>query len=289
MASVFISYRREDAAAYAGRICDRLGSELSTERVFMDVQDIGPGEDFINAIDNRVASCDLLVAVIGPDWLRTLRERSGHDDFVRQEILSALRRKIPIIPLLVNGAVMPGRLDLPPELTALSRMNALEIRDSRFDDDIDELTGAVRRLTSSVTASRPRWIKAALAITGLALAISLWWFSWQTINIDGVWIAEMEKPGQKPYSILLNFASNEDRVVGTVEYPTGSAAVQEGKIRGTHISFFTSHVPDFSNEPAVIHWEGELNGDAIRLQVADPGGLASGIARRGPAIANPGN
>jgi TIR domain len=80
MAGVFISYRREDSGPYAGRLYDRLQAHFGKEQVFMDIDTLKPGEDFVEVLENTVASCDVLVAVIGRKWL-TVKIRSGSGDW----------------------------------------------------------------------------------------------------------------------------------------------------------------------------------------------------------------
>src|SRR5215471_14118111 len=98
MPGVFISYRREDSAGYSGRIYDHFRDRFGENNVFIDVDTILPGEDFVDVIEQKVASCDALVAVIGPHW-STSADESGTrridnpHDFVRLEIAAALARK----------------------------------------------------------------------------------------------------------------------------------------------------------------------------------------------------
>src|SRR5712671_6572552 len=144
MPRILISYRREDSAAYAGRIYDHLSQHFGAENVFMDVTTIKPGQDFSAIIERSVSSCDVLVAVIGNGWLTTtdpgkVRRLDRRDDFVRMEIRIALDRAITVIPVLVGGATMPQPEDLPPDLLDLSRRQALEISDTRFQQDVNQL------------------------------------------------------------------------------------------------------------------------------------------------------
>src|SRR5512147_473445 len=112
MSGIFISYRRDDSAPSAGRLCDRLGTEFGAEQVFMDVDDIPPGADFSAHISAKIGGCDALLAVIGKQWL-TARNAGGQlrlsdpDDLVAREIALALQRGIVVIPVLVEGATMP--------------------------------------------------------------------------------------------------------------------------------------------------------------------------------------
>ena len=108
MGGIFISYRREDSGGHAGRLCDRLTARFGNARVFMDLQDIAPGQNFAQSIDEMIATCNCVIAVIGPRWLETIQRRApGAEDFVQHEIAAALSRGITVIPVLVGGARMP--------------------------------------------------------------------------------------------------------------------------------------------------------------------------------------
>src|SRR6185369_8101255 len=126
---IFVSYRREDAAGHAGRLFDRLVSHFGRDRIFMDVDAIEPGQDFVTVIENAVGSCEILIAVIGKDWLSSTG-RTGRlnnpNDFVRLEIGTALSRDVRVIPVLVERASMPKPEDLPEDLVKLTRRNAVE-------------------------------------------------------------------------------------------------------------------------------------------------------------------
>jgi TIR domain len=143
--SIFISYRRQDSGDVTGRIYDRLVQQFGREAIFKDVDSIPLGVDFRGVLDNAVGQCNLLLAVIGRQWLSGQNESGARRlddprDFVRIEIESAIRRDIPVIPLLVQGAGMPGENDLPTSLQALVYRNAIPIRpDPDFHHDIDRL------------------------------------------------------------------------------------------------------------------------------------------------------
>src|SRR5687767_4239586 len=126
MTSLFISYRRDDAGGHAGRLSDRLIARFGADRVFMDVQDIQPGQNFEQAIEQTIAKCDHMIAVVGPRWLQILQARAAcGEDFVCHEISVALARGTTVIPVLVGGATMPARDQLPPALAAFSRCQAV--------------------------------------------------------------------------------------------------------------------------------------------------------------------
>lgn len=140
---IFVSYRRDDSSGHAGRLFDNLVSHFGRERIFMDIDTIEPGEDFVSVIENAVGSCDLLIAVIGQNWLRGTTGGTGRlddpNDFVRLEIAAALDRDIRVIPVLVQRAAMPLQRDLPDNLTKLARRNAIELSDLRWQNDVEQL------------------------------------------------------------------------------------------------------------------------------------------------------
>jgi len=158
---IFINYRREDDQAAAGRLYDRLLQHFDREQLFMDIEAIEPGVDFVKSLDEQVAACIAFIAVIGPRWLNA-RNNDGNPkldnptDYVRVEIESALKRDIRVIPVLVDGASMPRPSDLPPSLHALARRNAVEIAHHRFAADCDDLARHIKRaLGVATTPSAP--------------------------------------------------------------------------------------------------------------------------------------
>ena len=149
-AKVFINYRREDTAPYAGRLYDRLIAHFGEDQVFIDIDQVEPGEDFVEAIHRKVSACDIAIVAIGPNWLRPIdasgkRRLDDKEDFVRMEIVAALKRKIRVIPVLVGGARMPGKQDLPEALAPLSRRNAIELSEARFHTDVNRLIEAIEK------------------------------------------------------------------------------------------------------------------------------------------------
>ena len=146
---IFINYRRDDSAATAGRLHDRLAQTFGRKNLFMDVDHIPAGVDFVDYLPNQVAACDVFLAVIGPNWLDAKdddgrRRFDNPDDFVAIEIAAALARNIRVIPVLVDGARTPKAANLPNSVKPLVRRNAVEVRNSHFGRDAEELTNKVR-------------------------------------------------------------------------------------------------------------------------------------------------
>ncbi|HEV8257427.1 MAG TPA: CHASE2 domain-containing protein [Casimicrobiaceae bacterium] len=148
MSTVFISYRRDDASANAGRLCDWLKRQFSADNVFLDTEKIAPGEAFPRVLEERLAASDVLLAVIGPRWA-SISDAAGNrrianpKDFVALEVATALRRGSRVIPVLVGGAPMPTADQLPPALQGLEKLHAAAIDDSRFPQDFDNLVDAI--------------------------------------------------------------------------------------------------------------------------------------------------
>ena len=151
---IFISYRRDDSAGHAGRLFDRLSSHFNRERLFMDVDHIEPGEDFVQVIEDAVASSAVLLVIIGRRWLTSgdtiARRLDNPNDFVRLEVASALARNIRVIPVLVQNAIMPSPQDLPDDLLQLSRRNASELSDLRWNRDVDQLIGVLDKFLAKI-------------------------------------------------------------------------------------------------------------------------------------------
>jgi hypothetical protein len=147
--AIFLSYRRDDAEGEAGRLFDDLTAEFGTDKVFMDVAGIELGRDFRKVIDENVSSCGVLLAMIGKSWIDAKDEdgRRRLDaplDFVRLETASALKRDIPVIPVLVQRGRMPRPEELPEDVKDLAFRNAVELTHARWDSDVQLLIKALR-------------------------------------------------------------------------------------------------------------------------------------------------
>lgn len=155
MSKIFISYRREDSADVTGRLGERLREHFGDVNVFTDADDIPPGVDFRVHIEQAINQCDVLLAVIGKDWLgiknaNDERRLDEPADFVRVEIESALKRGIPVIPLMVRGASVPEQCQLPGSIRELAFRNALPVRpDPDFNNDADRLVRTLEKTLKS--------------------------------------------------------------------------------------------------------------------------------------------
>ena len=166
---IFISYRREETAYAAGWLFDRLADSYGSGQVFKDVDSIELGDDFVDVVTRAVGSCDVLLAIVGDQWL-TITGKEGQrrlddpDDFVRLEIEAALTRNVRVIPILVNDARMPRADELPPSLSRLTRRQALELSPARFEYDTSRLLKVLdRTLAEMRTAHEGEGAKSAPA------------------------------------------------------------------------------------------------------------------------------
>lgn len=154
MPGIFISYRRIDTLAWAGRLFADLRKRFGASQVFMDINgDIPRGADFEQVLTTALEGCDALLALIGPQWIGCersdkIRRLDAPDDWVRNEISTALRRNIPVMPVLLGGAPFPGEVELPEDLRALRKRQHAEVTDTRWDYDIGELIKDLIKLTS---------------------------------------------------------------------------------------------------------------------------------------------
>jgi hypothetical protein len=158
---IFLNYRREDAADAAGRLFDALAARFGDRQVFMDIDAIEPGVDFEEVVDQAVGTSDVLIAVIGRQWL-TVTDAQGRrrldnpDDYVRMELQAALDRNVRVIPVLVQGVEMPHSDELPDALKTLARRNAVDVSPTRWRYDIGRLTAALERIAETAREQQQR-------------------------------------------------------------------------------------------------------------------------------------
>jgi hypothetical protein len=179
-ARAFISYRREDAPGHAGRLYDRLQQEFGAENVFIDVDTLLPGDDFVDAIGETLSQCSQMIALIGPRWLTATDDHGrarldDESDFVRVEIQTALERRIRTVPVLVERAAMPQAQQLHESLRPLTRRQAIELSDTRWASDVGALVERIKRAAAPPSATErpavsgtPNVISAEISNAGAA-------------------------------------------------------------------------------------------------------------------------
>jgi len=310
MSGIFISYRRDDSAPYAGRLCDRLGSEFGAERVFMDVDDIPPGTDFSAHIGAKIGGCDALLAVIGKQWL-TARNTEGQlrlsdpNDLVSHEIALALERGILVIPVLVEGASMPKAAELRQDLKPLARRNAVTLSDQDFHGDVVKLIKTLQTLPGLRKQGSPAsadwksemrqrlgrrliWkIPLILALVGFAV----WWQVRQqstvapaptvatsntafAAKLAGRWRGEITYPWGAKYQEEFFFTPEGNTLYGTASFIGIKRGVEEGRILGETIMFKVSFEETTGNGTRIgtNRYEGNLRGDNLVIKFFDQAG-----------------
>jgi hypothetical protein len=157
VARIFICYRRDDASGHAGRLRDALSDQFGAAEIFRDIETIGPGDDFVQAMSRAIASCGVFLAIIGRHWVGAAapdgtRRLDDPEDHVRGEIAEALKRGVRVIPVLVQGARMPRVRELPESLKGLAARNALALDDEGWESDVQRLAAAIRRALPAATS-----------------------------------------------------------------------------------------------------------------------------------------
>lgn len=213
VAGIFVSYRRDDAAHVTGRIADALAARVGRENVFVDVDSVAPGEDFVRKIETTIRGSDIFLAVIGANWLNASTAQGQRridlpGDFIRLEVSIALAAGVRVIPVLVDGASMPRAENLPEDIQQLVRHNAVFINHTTFARDIRELIDQLKLpgSASGRTGINPlalpvgagavvlamlafaAWPKGASAPAGLSSSVSLA----EQEKIGARWITQTE-------------------------------------------------------------------------------------------------
>lgn len=292
MPGAFISYRREDSAGYAGRLFDILSSRIGREQTFMDIDAIEGGDRFTSVISQKIDAADVLLALIGPRWLAPAGARRRLDDpadFVRLEIGRALERGIRVIPVLVGGATIPSASDLPGDLRPLSERQAMEIRDSDFHIDAQQLADVVVRTmerSGALPATRKRrkfpelaaW--AVIVLTLLVSGVLLLQRSRQPAAEQararlseapaaGNWTASVSYDWGANYTERFVLEVHGSEVSGTAGFLGRPRSIEQGKVTGDRISFVTSSLTMTSAESDPVrdthHYTGTIGGDRIEF------------------------
>jgi hypothetical protein len=147
MPKIFISYRRDDSGYEADRLFQALRKHVANPKrdLFLDTETLPAGVNFVEHLDRTLGECDVLLAIIGSRWLGAIDPKTGGrrldnpKDFVRMEIALALKRGIPVAPVLLDGTTMPTAEELPEGLKELALRNGVEVRRRTFDADTERL------------------------------------------------------------------------------------------------------------------------------------------------------
>jgi hypothetical protein len=224
---VFLSYRRTDVGGYAGRLHDDLVSQLGPKNVFQDVAAIPVGQDFTQVIDRQLDDCEAVLAVIGPGWLTASTgagtpRLQGSDDYVRLELDRALRRGIPVVPVLVGGAHLPAADELPPELTELVRRQSVTLRDETWRADVRGLVQSLRGEPAVPSRHRGRLV-APIAVLAVAASagVGWWWSTGGGDDDDGGSETELPPCPSPTDEVWTSITLHDD--------PTGEIEIAEGE------------------------------------------------------------
>jgi hypothetical protein len=291
MSGIFISYRRDDSRGFAGRLADALDAAFGADFVFRDIDDIAPGADFIQAITSRLASVDVVLVVIGPDWLAARndggRRLDDPTDFVRLEIELALAADKPLWPVLIGGAAMPVEEALPPSLQPLARRQALTLADVAWKEDVDRLIAALRRQLPAPGRSRWQWLVAgAAAIAGLLLG-GLWLFSGtgKSAAVTGAWVAQVRYDWGAEHGERFDLQLEAGRLRGTASYLGLPRRIVDGQVAGDGSLEFTTGSEVLSGPSLTHRYRGRQVAEGIRFVLETSGGSPAAtpvefIARR---------
>ena len=309
MPGLFISYRREDSEGQAGRLFEGLKARFGQDRVFIDVDSIEPGRDFRRTIEERVSSCDVLLALIGRTWVQAAdkegrRRLDNPKDLVRLEIATGLSRDITVIPVLVQGAAMPNKEELPPDLQGLAWRNALELRHTRWDDDVTQLVTTLerhcgpRRVGPQRRASRWLWAAVpALALSVLAVnevlrhhnidvprllsdareaEVAAEVAATPMVRLDGHWKGTITYHWGPVVDETFTLRLVDGKVIGSAGFLGHGHTILEGSLDGSSVRFDTRRMVTAGTSgrwEAVNHYAGAIDGDHIDmvLTIEDPG------------------
>ena len=246
MGAVFLSYRRGDSEGQARALSLELVRLLGKESVFMDVDSIALGRDFRQALQERLSSCDVMFALIGPGWLDAkdgtgTRRLESPSDYVRQEIAAALKRNIAVIPVLLQGAQVPSPERLPDDLKDLSYRNAFELGHSTWESDVREMLKRLG-LTAPNTATHPQVFSSTDSTLPDASTGSPR-FSWRRGRVAGVIALLVGIAGLLTYRYL----PNRDGDKPVAEVPPGSQASNQTALRPVGVE--TTPLPKMSSTP----------------------------------------
>ncbi|ATE62711.1 TIR domain-containing protein [Thauera sinica] len=300
MARLFVSYRREDSAGFAGRLTDALERTYGEGSVFRDVDDIRPGEDFAQIIQRGLDEVAAVLVVIGPGWLDAGdaggRRLERADDFVRREIEGALAVGKPLLPILVGGARMPAAEHLPPSIRPLAARQALVLGDASWKSDLAALEAALQPVlagggdeaasTSVPPRGRPparrAWLLAALGVV-LAASLAALVPGWRAEpamadDIAGTWGGSVEYPWGARHDERFELAVRDGAIVGSASFLGLPRTIESGELRGGRLHFTTRSNEVLGDSPPreVLHrYVGEPGRDEIRFVLESRNGYSA--------------
>ena len=312
---VFISYRRGDSAGHTGRLYDSLRGPIGDDKLFLDLSGIDSGQDFVAVIQTAIQSCDVLLAIIGPEWLAWTadgqRRLDDPADLVRSEIQAALGRNIPVIPVLVGGASPPPADALPTPLKALATRDAHELTDERWQYDVERLIAAMRRIAPHQRRPRRAWMLAAAASVIAIVAIAA--YGWPRIGsgtlnpasppattvppdaieeptgepapaptparVEGMWVSKVKYEWGATYTERFDFTVHGAELSGTASFLGVPRAIVAGKVEDGRLTFET-HTQEIGVETREVRhqYRGRIAKDTIEFSMQSTGGTSEALA-----------
>ena len=292
---VFISYRRDDAAGYAGRLEEALERSLGHGSVFRDVIDIAPGADFAEAIRARLGGAQTVLVLIGPRWAGGeapgTRRIDDTRDFVRLEVQVALDSGARVVPVLLPGARMPTEAELPAPLQPLARRQAMNLGDTHWGADIERLLAAIG------AAPRRRVWPALLGAALLAAALAGGWSLLRPQpppqpqpvarppdvgdRLVGVWVAPVRYAWGDRYEERFEFKRHAGELTGTAAFLGYPRAIEKLRIDGPNLHFETHSRSSMGNETRELThaYAAELRGqpphEVLAIRLHSSGGFQS--------------
>ena len=311
MASLFISYRRDDRPGFAGRLAEALEKVFGPENVFRDIEDIGPGEDFVEVIERQLRDVDTMLVVIGPAWLTAnsngVRRLDEPKDFVREEIRAGLQSARHVLPVLVGGAAMPSEADLPLDIRPLGRRQAVVLSDANWSADVARLIETVSEFVPPRNA-RPTWRNRGYAfVRGLAIGMAasallalltpgamkdwplytrlgkplIFLSSTTSKALNGRWSARVRYDWDASYAETFELTADahaDGSIHGTASYLKEPRIIENGRLQTDRITFVT-HSRDIQGDApprdVTHHYRGTLVGDELHFVLETSGGYAS--------------
>ncbi len=283
MPSLFVSYRREDSAGFAGRLTDALERRFGAGSVFRDVDDIEPGADFEAVIDRGLRQVRVVLVVIGPGWLAAAldgeRRLERADDIVRREIEHALASGKPVVPVLVGGAAMPAAQALPASIRALASRHALTLNDASWATDLGRLEATLGPWLPAARrgAGRRRLLFGLLLAVSLAAVLAYLLRAGTQAGpalVEGAWQAQVAYPWGVTVRERFEFAVRDGVVEGRAGFLGVARALERAEWRDGRLRFLTRSAAVSGDEPPrelEHHYEVSAEGDGlhIRLETRD--------------------
>ena len=292
---IFISYRRDDAAGHARALVHALNRVFGADRVFIDADDMRPGENFETRLGLAVRNARVMLVLIGPRWRGERPDGTARlfdaQDFVRQEVAAALAAGRPLVlPLLLDGAPMPQASQLPADLQALAQRHALPLAHLHYDADIARLVQAIGATVPPLpagTPSRRPWLVAG-GLAALALGGAAWWAMRSGMGapagpmlaerqrVNGLWTAEV------PYAWLpeprrerLRFSGDGAQLDGAASFLGVDRPLQEGRYSAADgLHFVTTSIELLGDEQRELRhrYHGVPQGGGIAFEMQTLGG-----------------